>query len=301
MSGRGGESWREGRTGGGSASGPVIVVGTAALDRVVRLSGPLAPGSKLRGEERGARLGGGAANTALALARAGRAVRIVATLGFDTLGDRLLEELREAGIDIGLVRRVPGGSPGALILIDPAGERTVIRTSAAAQPRPFGSLDGEPASCLFARGDAPGLDALMEEAARTALVVAHVPPLAAGSRPAHVLVGSMADLGADFLANPVAAGRRLAGDLLRCIVVTRGPLGAEAYPAGGGSFSVPAARVPVVDSTGAGDVFAAGLIDGLLEGLAMEGALRRAVAWGTASVGWDGPHPGPGFPPPDPA
>ena len=47
---------------------------------------------------------------------------------------------------------------------------------------------------------------------------------------------------------------------------------------------MPAPEVEVVDTTGAGDVFAAGLVHGLVEGRAMVEALRTAVAWGVAAV-----------------
>ena len=80
------------------------------------------------------------------------------------------------------------------------------------------------------------------------------------------------------------------------MVVTEGPKGACAY----GSDRVleqPAPQVEVVDSTGAGDVFAAGLAHGLARGHSMERILAAAVAWGAASVQYEGTVPPPGFPP----
>ena len=46
-----------------------------------------------------------------------------------------------------------------------------------------------------------------------------------------------------------------------------------------------------VDSTGAGDVFAAGLVHALAGGAPMETALVTAVAWGTAAVECEGLPP----------
>jgi sugar/nucleoside kinase (ribokinase family) len=47
---------------------------------------------------------------------------------------------------------------------------------------------------------------------------------------------------------------------------------------------VSAPRVQVVDTTGAGDVFAAGLVHALALGKPMPDALQTAVAWGSATV-----------------
>ncbi|MBF0373280.1 MAG: hypothetical protein HQL39_07645, partial [Alphaproteobacteria bacterium] len=49
----------------------------------------------------------------------------------------------------------------------------------------------------------------------------------------------------------------------------------------------PARVVRAVDSTGAGDAFAAGLAHALAGGLPMNRALAVAVAWGSESVRWD--------------
>ena len=48
--------------------------------------------------------------------------------------------------------------------------------------------------------------------------------------------------------------------------------------------AVRAPPVEVVDTTGAGDTFGAGLIAGLLDGRPLAGALRLAVACGTLST-----------------
>jgi len=266
-----------------AAPGPVLVVGTAALDRVLRLAAPLVPGGKVDAGEDRERLGGGGANAALALARAGTAVRLAATLGGDPAGDLMLSELEGAGVETSLVRRAPGAGPGALVLVDPSGERTVVRTGARAGSPPLPRNPG-PLACLFVRGAPPGVADTMRRAAASCLVVAHVPPCGRGSRPAHVLVGSASDLDRDFLAEPFRSGRRAAGRLLRWVVVTRGAEGAEAFGEGGRRLRVRARQVKVADSTGAGDAFAAGLVHALLGGASMEEALGVAAAWGAAAV-----------------
>ena len=105
-----------------------------------------------------------------------------------------------------------------------------------------------------------------------------------------MLVGSASDLDEEFLAAPFEAGRKVAGDCLEWVVITHGAQGAIAY----GRERVlkqPARSVAVVDSTGAGDVFAAGLAHALAQGQPMVQALSAAVAWGSASVGYRGTLP----------
>jgi ribokinase len=53
---------------------------------------------------------------------------------------------------------------------------------------------------------------------------------------------------------------------------------------GSGILHVPAVPVDVVDPTGAGDAFCAGLADALVRGASMEGAVRWAVRCGAAAA-----------------
>jgi sugar/nucleoside kinase (ribokinase family) len=75
------------------------------------------------------------------------------------------------------------------------------------------------------------------------------------------------------------------------VVVTRGADGAEAFT-GSGKIAVRASTTEVVDSTAAGDVFAAGLVHALVAERALRSSLETAVAWGTACVACHG-LPGP--------
>jgi len=261
----------------------IVVVGSVAQDDVVTLVQPLSPGRHLDAAGRKLRLGGGGANTAIPLCHAGHHVTLVAPLGADTVAEWLLARLQAAGIDVSAVARVSGDSTRSLVLVDPAGERTIVnltRCREAGPPRRLASLE---ADAVYVRSRDLDLRELLVETTRCALVIAHVPPLAAGSRPAHVLVGSESDLPPAFLADPWAAGRAIAGETLRLVVVTRGARGAEAFAASE-RVAVPAPVVPVVDSTAAGDVFAAGLVHALALGRPTRAALETAVAWGAATV-----------------
>lgn len=75
---------------------------------------------------------------------------------------------------------------------------------------------------------------------------------------------------------------------VREVVVKRGGEGAAFRDRQGVRHSVPALRVPVRDTVGAGDAFCAGYLSGLLDGLPPAGRLARANTLGAFAVASDG-------------
>jgi sugar/nucleoside kinase (ribokinase family) len=261
----------------------IAVIGSVAQDDVVWLVQPLRDGRHLDAHKRKLRLGGGGANTAIPLHHAGHDVALLAPVGADAVGEWLLAKVQSCGLDASTITRVPGESTRSLVLLDSAGERTIVnlhRCRDAAAAERLRALD---ADAVYVRSRDLDLGPALAGRAGRGLVVAHVPPLEAGCRPADVLLGSESDLPAGFLASPWESGRAIAGDALRWVVLTRGERGASAFSARE-RLDVPSPRVSVVDSTAAGDVFAAGLVHALVSGRPMEDALRTAVAWGAAAV-----------------
>ena len=260
----------------------IVVVGGVAADEVVRLHGRCREGGHLDGVAAGTRLGGGGANTATALAAAGHQVSMVAAVGQDAVGDWQLAELAARGIDIGAMVRVPGPSTRSIVLVDPQGERTIVNLGRAQEAAPPARLLDLAADLVYVRTRSAGLAPLLARVARGCPVVAHVPPVGAGLFPAQVIVASEADVEAG---DPLALGRLVAGELLEWMVLTRGPQGVRAFGADGAVVAVPAVAAQAVDSTGAGDAFAAGLCHALVGGMPMPAALAEAARWGAAKVG----------------
>jgi sugar/nucleoside kinase (ribokinase family) len=265
----------------------ILVLGSVARDEVVRLKEPLRAGFHLEAGFERTRLGGGAANTGVPLALAGHAVTLVGPIGRDEHGDRLLADLEASGVSTAQLRRVATPTTRSIVLIDPGGERTIVNLARAREPEPPARVLGLPADCLYVRSRADDLEGLLAAKADSCLVVAHVPPCHAGARPAHVLVASEPDLPPEVRASPWEWGRRIAGERLRFMVLTRGADGARAMGAEG-SVEVAAPVVEAVDTTGAGDAFAAGLIHALVNAATIRRALEVGCAWGAAKAGSDG-------------
>lgn len=261
------------------------MIGAVARDDVIRLTEPLRAGAHLNGALVEARLGGGGANTAVALAAAGHAVTLLAAVGRDDAGDALLVDLAAAGVDTASISRLGRPTTHSLLLIDPTGERTVVNVARCEEDTPPNQLLELPADAVYVRSRRHDLGPLLAVKAATALVVAHVPPVVPNARPAQVLVASSSDLAAEAIENPQALGQSVSGGLARWVVITAGAAGARAYSAAE-TLATPARGVRPVDTTGAGDAFAAGLIHALIGGQPMAKALAMAVRFGTEATLW---------------
>jgi sugar/nucleoside kinase (ribokinase family) len=264
----------------------IVVVGSVARDEVVRLDGRFRVGTHLQGSWQGPRLGGGAACTAVPLAYAGHEVFVISSLGDDDQGHQLAAELAATGVDTSRIEFVDQPSTRSIILVDSVGERTVINVTRTTQDIPPERLLGLRADCLYVRSRRNDLAPLLLEAAASTFVVAHMPPCEPGGMPAHVLVASASDLDADMLDDPFTAGRGVAGDILQTVVLTHGPKGAVAHGAEQ-LLRVPSPTVVPVDTTGAGDAFAAGMLHALVTRASMEETLITAAAWGAEATQWE--------------
>jgi ribokinase len=273
----------------------LLVIGAVALDRPIRLAAPAAPGARVPGVtldgRLGGRLGGGGANAAVAWAAAGHAAMVASLVPDDKVGDTALELARAAGLDLSLVRRRPGPSGMTLILLDPSGERTVIGLDADRSARlPMATPDdlaGWAPDGVFIRSAYEGAEAWAR--ATGGPVLLHWPSPAYRGE-ADMLVTSADDLDAAFLADPYGAARSVVGERLRWAVVTQGARGATAYGAEG-QVTTPAPPAQVRDATGAGDAFAAGLLEAIVAGADIRAALAHACAWGAAAVALDSSAP----------
>jgi ribokinase len=280
----------------------LLVIGALALDRPIRLDGPLRAGGRVRAHSLGGalegRLGGGGANAGCALLAAGHAVCVASVLADDADGRKAHALAEAAGLELALVRTRPGSSARTLVLVEPSGERTIIGLDGATAGAPP-TLD-PPSSHPKFRPDGVFIRAGYAGAAEwarasSAPVILHWPSPAYDGE-ADVVVASADDLPDGLAADPFATAAARLGERLAWVVVTFGAAGAVAHGRAGERLEAKVPPVEACDSTGAGDVFAAGLLDALVAGAPMGEALVHACEWGAAAAGLDGSAPA-GAPP----
>jgi len=277
----------------------VVVVGDAGLDVVVRADELPPPGGDAR-----ARItvgpGGAGANTAAWLAACGARPTLVARVGADAAADRLRAELTAGGVRCAFATDA-APTCQVVVLVDPTGQRTMLADrSAAAHLAPAdlpASFDG--AVHLHLSGYVL-LDPSSRPAGRAALAAARAAGLSTSVDPqAAALLADprdfLADIaGVDLLLPSAAELAALGGEdvlaAVRAVAVTDGPAGAT-WLDRSTRVHVPAGRVAVADSTGAGDAFDAGLLTARLAGAGPEEALRSGVAAAARAVGRLGARP----------
>jgi sugar/nucleoside kinase (ribokinase family) len=253
----------------------ICVAGNVGLDRIWYLDSTLRPGARISCAGQVCRLGGGAANTATALRALGHDARIVARLRRDATGERLLEMLRRGGLDGAGIERIDGLTMPGEIFVQPDGERTLISKAgkAAGVPSTLGHDDAPYTYFNISRLSNPLVLAPLLD--RT-ILIAQLPLDPDEPRPAHVLIASRSDVGEISSTELWRRRRAVDGMALRHLVITDGARGSELVGADG-ACHVPATPIlELRDSIGAGDFFAAGLIDGLARGCSAHDATAHA-------------------------
>ncbi|HEY0694437.1 MAG TPA: carbohydrate kinase family protein [Kribbella sp.] len=273
----------------------VVVSGLVFHDLVYGLPTAPKPGTEVWADAY-AESPGGIANFAVALARLGLRTGLAAAFGNDDHGNRCWRQLADSeGVDLSYSRRIDGWATPVTVALAYEGDRALVT-----------------------RGTTPPLSAddLLTEAPTAHAVAAHIGPWQNDWLAKAKAGGSLvfADVGWDpseqwdpavldqlehcdvFLPNaaeamnytrtttPAEALERLSKQV-PVVVVSCGADGALAMDARTGErIVVPAFAVEAVDTTGAGDVFAAGFIAGTLWQLPLVDRVRFASLVAALSV-----------------
>ena len=278
----------------------ILIGGYLTLDVVCRLGVLPDWDMRVTASTIGHEAGGMAANMACAAVRAGADARLFARTSDDGVGDRLVADIERHGVDVSGVRQEPGGLSTCVILVDESGRRSIV-----SEPLAF---------------DWRGIDAALDDAALPPGTVLHVdgyqldetlsraprirergvrasidldgldkldPDQAGAIAAAFDIICANAAIASMLAAQPEDAARHLGAGGAR-VAITLGSDGAVVVGPDTGPEAIPAPDVHVVDTTGAGDVFAGNFVSGLAAGastvraasLACAAASLATTAWG---------------------
>jgi sugar/nucleoside kinase (ribokinase family) len=251
------------------------------VERARRLYGHMGPAREVSG--------GSAANTAVGVAHLGGKAGFVGKVAHDELGEVFVHDITAAEVELGRMAVAESGATGrCLVLVTPDGERTMATHLGVASTLVPGDLDEE----LVARAQIVYLEGYLwdvedaKAAMRRCMEIAHsgdalvalslsdpfcvrrhqreflnllhedVDVLFANEEEARLLFGSP-DL--DHVLSSITETGLLGA-------VTRGPAGSVVVGAGPPRFVTAEPVDRVVDTTGAGDLYAAGFLHGLTHG-----------------------------------
>ena len=254
--------------------GRIGVVGSNMVDLVTYIDRMPAAGETLAARSFAIGQGGKGANQAVAAAKLGGDVLLVARVGDDLFGDGAVRHFADLGMDTRHVRVVPGAQTGvAPIFVDPAGEnRILIVKGANERLRPAdvdeAADDLKACSLILLQLEVPletvyhtidwaarhGVEVLLNPAPAT-------PGLDMGRilgatflAPNQTELALLTGLPTGARAEAEAAARTLVARGVRSVIVTLGADGALLVEEGA-TTHVPAVPVRAVDTTGAGDAF----------------------------------------------
>jgi pseudouridine kinase len=279
---------------------PVLVIGAAGYDVVGRLEADIKSGTSTAAEIRSS-FGGVARNIAENLARLGHPSILLTAVGYDETGERMLQQVRYAGVNVDSVLRCDEHATGAyLAVVDQQGELVFalddMHALQALTPEYIRSQE----SC-FRNAAAVFVDMnLQPKTLRTVLSLARRARLPVCGDPtslglakrmkahlprfrlitpnaAEAALLAETQLDASDQQGAVEVASRLVSLGVENVIITMAELGVcYASPVARGS--IPAIQTEIVDPTGAGDALTAAVIFGLLNDMPLDEAIRLGAS-----------------------
>ena len=288
----------------------ILCLGDIMLDVTAVIGAPITQGVETRASI-STQGGGAAANVASWLAVNGTPAHLIARVGDDAAGRTVLAELDRYGVTHSNTI-VPSANTGVVVvLVDALGERTMFPDSGANSGLSMADL---PSLVGFTAVYLSGYPLVNPKSRNGALdilraVKAHGLPVVFDPSTVGVLlevglnqvrewlklvdVVVLNEEEAHFLSgkqNPVDAATELL-TLTPLVVIKRGSNGALAQSRGSALVQIPAVETNVVDTTGAGDAFAAGFIQSWTKGADLSEALQKGAELAAKCVALAGSRP----------
>lgn len=266
----------------------IINFGSLNIDYVYRVDAFVRPGETKPAKSLTVNCGGKGLNQSVAAARAGNTVLHAGLLGRD--GAMLKAKLAEKGVDVSLLRDSEGLSGNAIIEVDDAGQNRILLFGGTNRMLTEAMIEetlekAEEGDWVLMQNETNLVGFIMEKAHEKGLKTAlNAAPMDESVR---ALPLEKLDL---LLVNEVEgaalAGVEKIGDIVPAlkkkypslaIVLTLGGDGAV-YAKEGGTWRIGSCRVPVRDTTAAGDTFTGYFLYGMTHGLSEKDTLRLATA-----------------------
>jgi len=289
----------------------LISIGALNIDLIARVSRFPVADEEVAVQDLEISHGGSAANVAVGVSRLGYSSGFVGMVGSDQFGEMLIEDLKREGVDVSHLIRTEGNSGLVFAVINPAGERILYSSTGVSSKFdrsliPVDYIKGARFLHLTSIIGEKAIDTL-EFASSVAcdnnIKVILDPGSMLAEKGCKALSGI---LGNCYLITPSQieanmltglqgedAGRRLLEYGPKAVIITGGAEGCLLITKDL-TRDVPALRSKAVDTTGAGDSFAAGLISAFLENKGLEEATEFATLVASISVTRRGARTTPG-------
>ncbi|MBC7609568.1 MAG: ribokinase [Polaromonas sp.] len=283
------------------APAEVVCIASWNADLVSRVARPIARGETVMATAFNISPGGKGSNAAVAAARQGVRVALIARIGDDDFGRMGLDLWQTEGIATEYVERANGEFSGvAQILVYDDGDNSI-----AVHPGAGSGLNAQ--HVLAARSLIEGCKVVMAscevpveatlqafELARAAGVITLLNPAPAGPLPegllalVDVLTPNESELyqlaGLEHTGSTDSAAKHLLGLGTGAVLVTLGAAGCRLYQPGRDPLELPGRNMQVADTIGAGDTFTGALAATLARGDSLETAMQWANAAAALSV-----------------
>ena len=277
----------------------VIVFGSMNMDLSIDAPRIPAAGETLSGSGFITAAGGKGANQAVAAARLGADVTMIAAVGADGFGEELTRGLADAGADVSLVRHLADVTTGVAVILRTSGENRIVLHAGANHALSAADVAADlrraanGGDILVTQGecDPAATEAALRTARDLGMFTIYNP---APARPVPDDLWRCVDLvclnetecqitcgilPADD-ATCLEAARRLRDLGAGSVAITLGAAGSFGLDAANAPVRVPAVPTTVVDTTGAGDTFIGALAAGRARGF----SLSESMDWGARAA-----------------